>query len=145
MQKSTTAGRALAIAALAAFTVGGLYILLEQPVHTGNWSMHHALTVLIVFGTIASGHLCGAAWRSRSFSTIGFAILFVAGTGLVVYNSVGRQAATSAEVANTTVSANEKRAEVKVSLKTTAPRGKGTSRQPNILPKGQVRSLPNQR
>ena len=110
MTVNTTAGRVLAIAALVAFTGGGLYILLEKALISGVWSMQHVLTVLIVFGTVASGHLSrDAVCDTRILTALGFALLFIAGTGLVVYNSVGRQTATSASQANEAVSHNELR------------------------------------
>jgi hypothetical protein len=46
----------------------------------------------MILGTIAAGHLAKVAFKTRSVSCVGFAVLFVAGSALVVYNSVGRQA-----------------------------------------------------
>lgn len=97
MTTSTTGGRALAIAASLSFTAGGLFILLGDTItKPGQWTIYHALTVLTVFGTVAAGHLTSEARRSRRWlAMLGFAMLFLAGTGLVVYSSVGRQAETS--------------------------------------------------
>src|SRR3990172_4344808 len=93
MTTTTTGGRALAIAAGMAFTGGALYILLEDAIKNLHWTMAHGLAVLTVFGVIASMHLAGEAWRSRHFGTaLGFVLVALIGTGLVVYNSVGRQA-----------------------------------------------------
>jgi hypothetical protein len=90
MQAHTTEGRTVAIAAGCAFTAGALYILLEDVLRTGNWSMEHAMTVITLLGTLAVGHL---AERSRGlFAKLGFSALFIAGTALTVYTSVGRQA-----------------------------------------------------
>lgn len=93
MYLSSTNGRALAIAAGLAFTAGGLTILLgEALMRPLEWSSYQWLTILTVFGTIAAGHLMAEAGRARHlFSTVGFLALFLAGTGLVVYSSVGRQ------------------------------------------------------
>lgn len=97
MNSSNTGSRALAITAGLAFTGGGLCILLGDAIATpGAWTIYHALTVLTVFGTIAAGHLMGDARRERRYlACMGFLALFLAGTGLVVYASVGRQAETT--------------------------------------------------
>lgn len=94
MHHTTTNGRALAIVAGAAFLVGGLTILLGPVLMTpAQWGQYHVLTILMIGGTIAAGHLTKTAWKARTFlSCIGFLMLFIAGTTLVVYNSVGRQA-----------------------------------------------------
>lgn len=93
----TKKGRALALSAGAAFVIGGITILLGDVIaNPHEWNQYHALTILTVFGTIAAGHLLVDAWRSRHLlSSLGFLVLFVSGTGLVVYQSVGRQAETS--------------------------------------------------
>lgn len=83
--------RAIAIVAGITFTCGALYILLEDAMRTHS-SMEHAITIVTLFGTIAVGHLALEAARQRNvLPVLGFAILFVAGTALTVYNSVGRQ------------------------------------------------------
>lgn len=87
-------GRALALVAGVAFAVGGLTILLDKdltsPMH---WQAGQWLTILTVFGTITAGHLMADAWRTKGGwpSAVGFLILFISGTSLVVYSSVGRQ------------------------------------------------------
>lgn len=90
-------GRFLALTAGAAFSAGGLTILMGDVLLTPYaWTSYHALTILTVFGTIAAGHLMVDAWRFRHLlSTLGFLVLFMSGTGLVVYQSVGRQAETT--------------------------------------------------
>jgi hypothetical protein len=95
MDKNSIPARGLAIAAGVAFTGGALYILLEDTVRNHHWTMEHALSVLTVFGAIASGHLASAAWPARKVAAAGFVLLFVAATALTVYNSVGRQAETT--------------------------------------------------
>ena len=91
--RTSIKGRALAIIAGLAFTAGALTILLGPALLTPwEWSSYHVLTVLSVFGTIAAGHLLAEAGFKNPFAAIGFLILFVGGTGLVVANSVGRQA-----------------------------------------------------
>jgi hypothetical protein len=97
MSTQTPKGRALAIAAGAAFTAGGLTILLGDVLTKPEaWTSYHALTILTVFGTIAAGHLLVDAWRTcHVLAALGFLVLFMSGTGLVVYQSVGRQAETT--------------------------------------------------
>ena len=91
MSTSTTAGRGLAIAAGVLLATGTAAILFEDVlIHS---ALKHYLTIVIVAGTMMAGHLADQARRHRHWgAALGFALLFVAGTGLVVYNSVGRQA-----------------------------------------------------
>ncbi len=97
MQPNITTGRILAITAGVAFTVGGLVILMGAALTDHHqWTQYHVLTILTVFGTIAAGHLATSAWRiGHVLAAIGFVVLFLAGTALVVYQSVGRQAETT--------------------------------------------------
>ena len=97
MQPNITTGRILAITAGVAFTVGGLVILMGAALTSPHqWTQYHVLTILTVFGTIAAGHLATSAWRiGHVLAAIGFVVLFLAGTALVVYQSVGRQAETT--------------------------------------------------
>lgn len=90
-------GRLLAGVAGCAFAAGGLTILLGSDLTSpGEWQASQWLTILTVFGTIAAGHLMADALRARHvFATVGFLILFLSGTGLVVYSSVGRQVETA--------------------------------------------------
>lgn len=108
MQSNST-GRWLSTAAAAAFTFGGLKILLGDTLTTPSaWSTYHVLTVLTVFGTVCAGHLTGDAFRAKRWlSVIGFAALFAAGTTLVVYQSVGRQAETADTKALTAKQTND--------------------------------------
>jgi len=94
--EGNTIGGAVAIAAGVAATVAALGILLSDAITTGHWSLDHGLMPLTVGITILSGHLIGTAFRSwRVLSAAGFALLFVVGTSLTVYTSVGRQAKTA--------------------------------------------------
>lgn len=96
MVRKRSRHRVLALVAGASFTSGALYILLEDVVRGHHWSMDHALTALTVVGTIAVGHLAVEAARIRHvLPALGFCSLFIAGTALTVYNSVGRQAETT--------------------------------------------------
>lgn len=93
---STWKGRTLAIAAGTAFAAGGLTILLDKDLLKPlEWCSAQWLTILTIGGTITAGHLMVEAWRAKGWlSAIGFFVLFVAGTMLVVYSSVGRQVET---------------------------------------------------
>ncbi len=90
-------GRFLAGVAGCAFAAGGLTILLGSDLTSPqDWQASQCLTILTVFGTIAAGHLMVDAARARHlFATLGFLVLFLSGTGLVVYSSVGRQVETA--------------------------------------------------
>lgn len=112
-------GRALAIVAGLAFAAGGLTILLGkdlmQPL---DWAASQWLTILTVFGTIAAGHLMVDAARARHlFATLGFLVLFLSGTGLVVYSSVGRQVETAGVTTLTVEDTNRRIADKTEELK----------------------------
>lgn len=115
MTTITPNGRALAIVAGAAFVYGGLRIILgDQLTDPSQWTTAVQLTVLMVFGTIAAGHLMRDAARAKQrAATLGFLVLFLSGTGLVVFNSVGRQA----EATMLTVSQADDAAERRVAIK----------------------------
>lgn len=87
-------GRALPVAAGLSFLAGSLTIILGPSLLTPLlWGQSQVLTVLMIVGTIAAGHLAKTAFKARFWlSSVGFSVLFLAGSGLVVYNSVGRQA-----------------------------------------------------
>jgi hypothetical protein len=87
-------GRPLAILAGALFALGTLGILLEDVIlHAAPFTLKHAITVIVVAGTIMVGHQVHKAWHSAlKGSAIGFGVLFLVGTLLTVYSSVGRQA-----------------------------------------------------
>lgn len=96
MENKYTTSRLLAIIAGTAATFGALAILCGDALATGHWSLEHLLMPVIVGITILAGHLIGTALRSlKILSAAGFAALFVMGTGLTIYTSVGRQAKTA--------------------------------------------------
>lgn len=97
METRTMPGRALATLAGIAFAIGGLTILLDkQLLHPFDWASSQWLTIQMVFGAIAAGHLMVTAAKANHWpSAGGFGLLFVVGTGLVVYSSVGRQVETT--------------------------------------------------
>ena len=94
MEGNSTAGRSLAIAAGVVLLSGTLGVLFEDVLmHGAAFALKHYLTLVIVAGTMMAGHLADQARRAgHVISCCGFALIFVAGTGLVVYSSVGRQA-----------------------------------------------------
>lgn len=96
MKHPSTSSRILAGIAGTGCVTGSLMILLgDQLWQPATWQDHHWLTILMVGGTIAVGKLTHKAWPSRKLSSFGFAVMFLVGTLLTVYNSVGRQAETT--------------------------------------------------
>lgn len=118
MSTSTTAGRGIAIAAGLAFTGGALTILLHDVVVLGHpWTIAHTLAVLTVAGVILAGELAREAWGSRHYGAcLGFWLAVVVGTGLVVYNSVGRQAEASDTSTLSVEDRNDQRSAAKADL-----------------------------
>jgi len=66
-------------------------ILLWEPMHSGNWTLDHALVPLVVGLTIAAGHLAKVAGVRRRGAAAGFSVAFLLGTAFTLYSSVGRQ------------------------------------------------------
>jgi hypothetical protein len=87
-------GRPLAIVAGALFAAGTAGILLEDVIiHGAPMTLKHWITVVVIAGTIMVGHQVHKAWHSGlKGSALGFGVLFLVGTLLTVYSSVGRQA-----------------------------------------------------
>lgn len=117
--KLSIRGRFLAVVAGCAFAAGGLTILLGSDLTSPReWQASQWLTILTVFGTIAAGHLMVDAWRARHlFATFGFLVLFLSGTGLVVYSSVGRQVEAAGTTTLTVEDTNTKIADKTADLK----------------------------
>lgn len=111
----TTEGRVLAIAAGLVFILGTLGILFEDILTKGApLALKHGLTLVILAGTIMTGHLANAARHHRQFlSAAGFSLVFLAGTALVVYSSVGRQVDASVQTASQIDANNERRSVIK--------------------------------
>lgn len=96
MKHPSTSSRVLAGIAGTGCVTGSLMILLgDQLWQPATWQDNHWLTILMVGGTIAVGKLTHKAWPSRKLSSFGFSVMFLVGTLLTVYNSVGRQAETT--------------------------------------------------
>lgn len=92
--KSDNTGRFVALVAGVISALGGLGILLEDVITGATpFELKHGIVVGIVALAILAGHSVTAAWRARSiFGVVGFVVVFVAATGLVVIKSTGRQA-----------------------------------------------------
>jgi hypothetical protein len=113
---STTEGRFLAISAGIVFVLGTLGILFEDVLTKGApVALKHGLTIVILAGTIMTGHLANRAWRRvRTWpSAIGFTMVFICGTALVVYSSVGRQVDASVQTSGQIEATNEHRSDIK--------------------------------
>jgi len=96
VEGNRTAKRPLAVLCGIIFILAALYILLEDAIFGRRIAIEHVLTVVTLFGTVAAGHLAIEAARHRCVgASLGFAVLFVSGTAMTVYNSVGRQAESS--------------------------------------------------
>lgn len=87
-------GRAVALVLGIVSAACALGILLEDVMKgTTPFELKHGLVIGIVAIAILAGHSVTAAFRARSvFGVLGFSIVFLAATGLVVYKSTGRQA-----------------------------------------------------
>jgi uncharacterized membrane protein len=97
MDSHSIGGRLLAIFAGLSFTIGAVVVIFGETLrHPSEWTTYHLITLLTICGTIVVGHLVGSAARAGGLggwlSAIGFCVLFLAGTGLVIYQSLGRQA-----------------------------------------------------
>lgn len=116
---TTLKGRALAITAGCAFAAGGLTILLDKELlHPFGWTSAQWLTILMVFGVIAAGHLMVSAGKAgHGWSGFGFGLLFVVGTWLVVYSSVGRQVETAGTTTLSVEDANARLSDLKAERK----------------------------
>ena len=93
---STIGSRLLAIVAGVVLLSGTLIILFEDVIMKGaSLGLKHWITLVVLAGTILTGHLVEIARASRRWlSAIGLLAVFLCGTGLVIYQSVGRQAET---------------------------------------------------
>lgn len=104
------------VAGLAA-TCGALCLLCSDAIQSGVWGMEHILMPVIVGITILAGHLIGSAVRDwKPLSAFGFLGLFLIGTALTVYTSVGRQAAVADAQALATEGANAERSRIAAEL-----------------------------
>jgi hypothetical protein len=115
MSTPTTGSRALSIAAGAVFAIGALSVLFEDVVsHQAPIELKHLLIIITVLGTMLACHLFVEASRSWHIAAaLGFGVLFVCGTALVVYKSAGKQA----EATMLTAAQHEDLLEKRIALK----------------------------
>jgi hypothetical protein len=107
MTTNNTPGTGLAISAGTFASIGAMAILLWEPIHSGNWTLDHALVPLVVGLTIAAGHLAKVAGFRKFGAALGFSIAFLLGTAFTLYSSIGRQATTSEAQALSVAEANK--------------------------------------
>lgn len=108
-------GRMLAALTGCVFLAGTLVILFEDVLNGAPLGRKHLLTLVILSGTILAGHLGREAarqWRTL-IAAAGFGLVFLSGTGLVVYSSVGRQAAMTTQVNASAEELNDRRSQIK--------------------------------
>lgn len=92
--------RPVKIATATAFSAGALAIVLQDIIDLRNplamwnsWTLAHSLAVLAIAGVTMAADLAWDAFRAkRPVVGAGFLAVTVVGLGLVVFNSVGRQA-----------------------------------------------------
>ena len=106
-----------AIALGTIFSAGTAYVLLADVKTAADFTIDHLMTVLVMVGTIAAGHMFWAQARAwRIGPAIGLAVLFACGTFYCVVQSAARNAeATSAKLAVVS-SGNGERAKVEADL-----------------------------
>lgn len=96
------AGSALAflVSRLVALVAGCIFVACAAAVlfkdvvlHAAPVTLDHVLTAGVLSGTLLVGKLLMTAWTGRHWLAVGgFAVLFAVGTGLIVYQSSGKQA-----------------------------------------------------
>ena len=117
-------GRGLAILAGTALYIGSLSALFgEDLLNWSNWTAKHYEVLVASLGTMAFGLLFKYSKRARMWlAAAGFAGLFVAGTCLVVYKSIGRQATAITTQSTSAEETNKAIAEKMTDLKTSKQR-----------------------
>jgi hypothetical protein len=117
MKSTITVRSRGAIALGTIFAAGTAYVLLADVKAPADFTIDHLMTVLVMIGTIAAGHMFWAqakAWRIGP--AIGLAALFACGTFYCVVQSAARNAeATSARLAVVS-NGNGERAKVEADL-----------------------------
>jgi hypothetical protein len=93
MTKASMPARAGAIALGAIFAVGTGLVLFSDVKSWSDLTTDHAMTALVLLGTLAAGHWFGPAVRHwRLFSALGLAAMFIGGTFYCVTTSAARNA-----------------------------------------------------
>ena len=124
MHTPSIPGRSLAIIVGIGFLVASVSTLFgDDLLNPSAWTMQHYEVLAILFGATGFGLLCRYAKRARRWFACGaFAFLFVACTCLVVYKSLGRQAAATAMQTMSAEDVNGAIADKMADLKTTRQR-----------------------
>jgi len=77
----------------AIFALGTTAVILDDVRHGAEFTTDHVMTVLVILGTIAAGHMFWPAVKAlRLMSAIGLALVFAGGTYFCVSGSAGRAA-----------------------------------------------------
>lgn len=93
MQQNTTVNGVLAISG-GILAAGGATALLVKDAFVTGWTVEHALMPVLVVLTVLSGHLFWSALKSfKLISACGLAVLTMMGSGLTIYETMGRRAA----------------------------------------------------
>lgn len=118
MDYSKAGGRGLATIAFVVFTGAAGAILLNDVLGGAPFTLKHIITCAVFAGTLMVGHLASEARRGRRYlAMIGFSFLFLVGTALIVFSSVGRQGETLALSSAQAAAAEEARTDAKTGLK----------------------------
>lgn len=106
---NTTGHLWLARIAGAAGITSAAAIISADALKSGQWQLDNVLMIGVIGVTVAAGHLIWRAIREwKIASAMGFALLFCLGTGVTLYNSVGRQAASADAAALKAQSINDR-------------------------------------
>lgn len=97
---------ALAVAGLCATGTG--FVLFEDIVRGGAFSVQHVMALVALVATMYMGHAVGPALRTRPVAAFGAALVFLAGTTYVVITSAGRTAHVMADKELVATEANAK-------------------------------------
>ena len=99
---------AMALGAL--FALGAAAVLLEDIRHSGRITIDHALSLVVLVGTIAAGHYAWGELKRWRIPTAGaLALLFALGSAYCVVTTAGRTAGHSQSLASSAEAANLKR------------------------------------
>lgn len=138
MHTPTIPGRGLAIIVGAGFLVASMSTLFgDDLLHPSAWTMQHYEVMAILLGATGFGLLSRYAKRARRWMACGaFAFLFVACTCLVVYKSLGRQAAATAMQSMSAEDSNNLIAAKVAELRTSRQRLEDAEREVDYEQKG---------
>lgn len=102
---------AIALGCLCA--TGAAAVLIEDVRHTGTIGLDHILAIIVLIGTISSGHLAlGEARHGRVLAALGLVALFAVGSAYCVISTAGRAGEVSRAKAAAAAAANFRRDEL---------------------------------